>query len=337
MARTLVSVAENKRRNYLVNGNFDFFQRGTSLTTSGDVAYKADRWRSNQSNSITHSRESTGAHINSSFYYRLTFGTNSYTHLAQYLEAPTAKLLAGKTVTFSFLLRKSSSYVGTVTMLIEKNSTPNTSSGGSWSSVGSSLIANADIPTRVPSSSDWVRFSLTVTIPSDGTAAGLSFGLITNVASQTNGAILEVSQVMLNEGSVASPFSLFAENYSQELRVCQRYYEKSFPVDFNPGTLSAANGNSWASNISSGSTRVHLGRGNAAFKVTKRADNNTFRIFNHRGDFAENKISVYNGDTNQSIVTSNATANQNGFDGYLDALANDTVWGFHWTVDSEIN
>jgi hypothetical protein len=48
----------------------------------------------------------------------------------------------------------------------------------------------------------------------------------------------KLSQVKLEKGTVATPF--VARPFSEELALCQRYYEKSYNVDVDPGTVTEA-------------------------------------------------------------------------------------------------
>lgn len=156
----------------------------------------------------------------------------------------------------------------------------------------------------------------------------------TNLAD-TVGNYIQLTQLMLTPGDPRH-FQLMGVTPPSELRLCQRYYEKSFPLDFAPGTVASADGATWLQAAAhGGTTRIHVGL--IRFKTEKRDIGATGRIFNHRGDFLENKLSVYNGDTNQAI-TPNWSLGQNGFDGYAEAGVTiaDTTWGAHWTVESEL-
>ncbi len=54
----------------------------------------------------------------------------------------------------------------------------------------------------------------------------------------TNAATWQITGVQLEAGSVATPFE--RRDYGRELMMCQRYYEKSYPVNVMPGTATVS-------------------------------------------------------------------------------------------------
>lgn len=209
--------------NYLINSNFDFWQRGTSFaSTSG---YLADRWTNVGSyNAVTASQQTSGAPNGSRYYMRYTStGASSYMNLAQMLETSTAAELWGKTVTFSVLLRRNATlntpsvYVG-----LEKSATVDAGAGATWTAITSTNVALASIPTGT-TSADWFRATITATVPNDGTANSLRVHCYYNGAA-ANGSILEFSQLMLEQGSVATNYKIAGGTLAGELCAAQRYY-----------------------------------------------------------------------------------------------------------------
>lgn len=348
MARAPINTLSSSLRNHIINSNFDYWQRGNSNGTSTGKRYLADRFfvesvgTTYSNDRISFTAGQTEVPNEPRYYNQITHtvvaGASNYCLFSTALED--VRALAGKTVTLTFWVKAS------VGRNIAVEFFQNFGSGGSPSSSVLSIGV-----TTIAVTTAWTKKTVTVNIPSIsgktvGTTenssylglnfwidAGSTFNARTNSLGQQGSANVQFAQMMLAEGSSPVNWVSAGGNPARELILCQRYYEKSFPIEFVPGTLAAAEGNSWAININSASTRVYIGF--TQYKVQKRGTSNTFRIFNQRGDFAENKISVYNGDTNQSITLANASANQNNFAGYLDALANDTIWGFHWTVDSD--
>lgn len=208
-------------KNFLINGNFDIWQRGTSFNTYS--IYTADRWYNMQSASITCTRQSTNPPVGSQYVFRQTATAGGgYLSLHQYIETSTVATLWGKTVTFSIKLRRSATFDSVMFVDIQKTPTVDGGSGATWTQIATTQIPASSISSGT-TSSDWTTLSVTATIPSDGTANGLyvRLGYLTNPA---NGSYIEAAQAQLEIGSLVTPFSRAAGTYQAELAACQRYY-----------------------------------------------------------------------------------------------------------------
>jgi hypothetical protein len=362
MARTLVKTIEDTRRNYFINGDMRLAQRNTSFSAIANGAYSLDRWVYQKSGAMVHTLSQgtdtpTFAQAEHGFRNSLvatlttpdtSIGAAESCRIEQRIEGYNYQFLAQKTFTVSFWVKAT---LAGVYCVAARNSGADRScvqeytinATNTWEYKTITFPATPTTGTWNYTNGNGLTLAWVLAAGSDfqTTAGAWQTGNFFKTSNQVNGVNTGATSwlmtgVMINEGDSAAPFSLFGGDFQGEVKAAQRYYEKSFTIDFVPGTASDCPGNSWARNIAAASTRVFIGDANTVFKVEKRNSSNTFRIFNQRGDYAENKISVYNGDTNQSVSLANASANQNGFAGYLDALASDTVWGFHWTVDSEI-
>jgi hypothetical protein len=214
-------------QNFLINGGFDVWQRGTSFVNSGATAYVADRWN-NANNALgTHTitRQTNGAPVGSRYCIRTaTTAATSYASKAQLIETNNVYPLLGKTVIFSVKLRRNSSFNSNLAIQILKSSTVDAAINGTFSSLASSTVANESLPTGT-SSSDWFIASVTATIPSDGTANTLQVRVRETIA-QGNGAYWEMAEAQLEIGSVATPFRRNALTIQAELAACQRYYAR---------------------------------------------------------------------------------------------------------------
>jgi hypothetical protein len=104
-----------------------------------------------------------------------------------------------------------------------------------------------------------------------GSWGGTTYWSATGATSivSTNAATFHLTGVQLEKGSQATPFDF--RSITQELTLCQRYFEKSWPITTSPGTAT------WV-----GAVRIHVmgGTGTStdgddsygvSFKVTKRA------------------------------------------------------------------
>ena len=199
-------------KNFIANGNFDWWQRGT--TFSSPTAYTADRWYSTTVGTVTFSQETSVVPNGSTYAMKWTTGAgSSYGSVLQAFEDKDVNLMAGNTITLSALVRAQASFSGNATMYIETNTTANTMTGGTWTQVASLNYA--------PSTSAYGKMQLSYAVPA-GTK-GIRVNLVLGSA-QASGTGLYWSQVQLEIGSVATPFSRAGGTLSGELQACQRYF-----------------------------------------------------------------------------------------------------------------
>ncbi len=215
-------------RNKFINGDFSWWQRGTSFTVAADTpVYSADRARTNRNGSatVTITRESFApgnaiAGYESPYFFRWNQATNgtgqTYCNFyAQRIED--VRTFAGQTVTLSFWA-KADTNGRTVGLVIGQYF----GTGGSTTVYTSPDIASISLTTS------WVRYSRTIAIPS---IAGKTIGtgevcLEFNLqAAQLNTAqTIDLWGVQLEAGNVATPFTTASGSIGGELALCQRYY-----------------------------------------------------------------------------------------------------------------
>ena len=216
-------------KNYIINGNFDFWQRGTSFTFASGGAttsrYTTDRWSYGGESGFTISRQ-TAVNTGSSYALRLQRNAGSTStgdqFLAYVLESSMAQQFAGKTATLSFYLRKGADYSGSSTYALLRTGT------GTDEGVSAMYMSNwagyvQTIKTQVPTTTS-TRYSFTFTIPSNVKELGFLIGYAS--ASGTAGANdwIEYEQMQFEIGSQATPFSRTGGSIGGELALCQRYY-----------------------------------------------------------------------------------------------------------------
>ncbi|MCX9024605.1 MAG: hypothetical protein OIN85_00750 [Candidatus Methanoperedens sp.] len=223
------TINSHRFRNYVINGNFDFWQRNTSFTTPSSGAYTADRFTLGYDGSIgtfTVSQQAftlgqTNVPNEPAYFYRwnqTAAGSGSTTRNVEH-RIESVKTLAGKQVTLTFYAKADTARtVGTY--FIQYFGT-----GGSPSSATLTTQQNFNLTTS------WQLFTYTVALPSIsgktlGTNGNDSLQVIWELPVNTTMTI-DLAQIMVNEGSVAAPWayasggsSLF---YESELGLCQRF------------------------------------------------------------------------------------------------------------------
>jgi hypothetical protein len=226
-------------KNFVINGNFDFWQRGTSFAAAGAATtstYTADRWNSGASNNITISRVSASTE-GSTYALRLQRNSSTTTggdaFICHTIESNNAIILAGKTVTLSFNVRSGANFSGAAAYCVPRFGTgldEGSLAGynGQWT--GYSQIINTVTPTTT-----MTRYEKTFTVPSGTKQIMLLMGVqsFTSSAAGANDWI-EFEKIQLEVGSVATAFSRAGGDLQSELAKCQRYFYR-IPFSGNQG------------------------------------------------------------------------------------------------------
>ena len=198
-------------QNFVVNGNFDFWQRGTSFAALS--GYCADRWTNGGGSNATVSQESTTIQDGSTYSLKITgTGASNFQNLSTYLESGMVNALAGKTIVLSAYVRANATFSGTLLIQISTGTLADTTSG-TWTAQATQTVT--------PTTSGWTRVQTSYTVPS-GTK-GLRFE-INYSTTQANGAIVYWSQVQAEIGSTPTVFKRAGGTIQGELAACQRYY-----------------------------------------------------------------------------------------------------------------
>lgn len=356
----LINQANNEfsgiTRQAVMNGNFNVWQRGTSATLA-DVTkkYLADRWSDYVDKNggtlptLTRSQQAlTPGELPGAFYFsRLTtsgagssLGVSSHGLYAQKIEHG-VRFLCGldKYVTVSFWARSS---------ITDKRITPtirmNYGTGGS--PTAQEIIKGEPITLT----SDWTQHEVTFltntlegktfgTNNDDnleldfwymwGTTAGDTY-VKTGVTAETfvGAGDIDIAQVQLNAGSVALPFQPKA--FEEDLRVCQRYFEKSFNYGTAPADAASLSG---ALSIVASSAFTYHVVGSVNYKVTKRSSVNP-TLYNPVASSAD-KIRNVNANTNHPGALS--AVGESGFMVYINNSASTQghTYSVQWAVDAD--
>ena len=231
-----VSVNENiAGKNFVINGGFDIWQRGTTFSTNGSQ-YTADRWYSSINNNTT-SQQTSGVPVGTTANLRVAYtSTGGYGNQFSALESANAKMLVGKTVTVSAKFRCNASFAASgasIGFAVQKNSTADTMNGGTWTTISSSTVAGSSLPTGT-TASDWYSLSFTTSIPNDGTAAGIRIQIAETITG-ISPSYWEVAAVQMEIAPQATPFSRAGGSIGGELALCMRYYERRTAAGANFG------------------------------------------------------------------------------------------------------
>ena len=226
------------RKNVIINGNFDIWQRGSSFTATG---YTADRWYAIASGTgtTTISQQSftlgqTDVPNEPKYYLRIakSSGATSGDYLSSKNES--VRTFAGQATVISFYAKASAAT--TLTPTIRQNF----GTGGSPSSVNDSVKSDISVTTS------WQKFTITHTFDSIsgktlGTANDDHIELFFNIQNAAGDSV-DFAQFQWEAGSVATDFE--RQQPGDILLQCRRYFHfvtiwygtyASFPSGFCVG------------------------------------------------------------------------------------------------------
>lgn len=325
-------------KNVLINGNFDFAQRGVSGSrTSAEYVefYTVDRWvcgfvgiNGNWGVGGTPLGEIAGSRRFLGYNIVSVANSNSAAYVGQKIE--NCDTFAGETVTLSVLARSNVAGRKIGARILQLMGT-----GGS-----PSANTSTECPTVATLTTSFKRYSFTVTLPSmAGKTRGNSgndslFVVLDYCADSTfyggqivaQTGLIEIAQAQLERGATATPFDI--RPLGLELALCQRYYEKSYDVDTPPRTVTSV-GRECQYYDRTPSTQS---TSQIRFKVTKRASP-AVGVFSD-GSGAINRVSGNTG--TEGVVTSIANVGTNGCQVNYTSAANNWGSGFQWAADAEL-
>jgi hypothetical protein len=216
-------------KNKIINGDFGVWQRGTSYTLTAISTYgAADRFRywhngsTVGTNTVSQETFTPGsapvAGYESQFFQRATTTTlgTGQTVFDSWQRIENVRTFAGQAITFSVWAKSSGSR--NLTLEVAQNF----GSGGS-TQVTTTILSSAATTTG------WVRYSGTITMPSvSGKTIGTNSYL--NMAIRFSGVVagdtFDIWGVQLEAGSIATPFQTATGTLQGELAACQRYYQR---------------------------------------------------------------------------------------------------------------
>jgi hypothetical protein len=226
--------------NYVINGGFDIWQRGTSFVDPNSTAsFNADRFigfRGSLVTGMTVTRQSAGLNgFNYCARIQRTSGNTSTQLLyfnANTIETINTIPLQNKTVTFSFYARVGANYSGGSTLTATLTSGTGTDQN-IVSFTGPVIVATGSASVTT----SWQRFSFSGAFPSNGSEAKIEWSYVPTGTAGANDWF-EITGVQLEVGSVATSFRRNAPSIQAELAACQRYYQRTTTTSAYGGVAS---------------------------------------------------------------------------------------------------
>jgi hypothetical protein len=311
-------------KNKLINGEFDIWQRGTTFSAGG---YTADRWLlqvngSGATRSVSQQTLTPGSitGYESAFFLRYNqsvAGTSAtFNIIDQRIED--VRTLAGQTVTVSFWAKADSTR--TITSSIQQVF----GTGGS-SEVAGLASGNINITTS------WTRYSYTGTLSS---ISGKTIGTDSYAAFRINFPInatftVDIWGVQVENGSIATEFE--QRFIGDELRMCQRYYEKSYALTTNPGTINVG---ITVNGFSTSSAQKCIFPG--PWKVQKRTTPSNVIVYDEAGN--SNRISTLDagGTATNNVAVAISIFDDSCFRALGSNNGTQAGYKYSWTADAEL-
>jgi hypothetical protein len=251
-----ISAQNMSGKNYLINGGFDVWQRGTTWTgtpTANTVFYAtSDRWfHAVGTGSFSSTFERVAAE-NSDSTYGIKFGRNSGAGnnaapsiIGQAIESINSKRLAGKTVTLSFYAKTLSSFGNSMQVYLISGTGSDQSSQTIFGAgyTGASVVFS---PGQAISAT-MTRYTFTGTVPSNANQLAVMFALYVTPTTAGSNEYVQMENIQLEIGSTATNFSRASGSIQGELAACQRYYQRLEAAN-NAGQMAIGPGWAFSSN-----------------------------------------------------------------------------------------
>ena len=329
------------RKNVLMNGDALVWQRGTSFSSIANNTVFADRWRYRKSGAMVHdvTRSTdvpTVAQAGRTIPYSIkidcttidsSIAAGDFCFITQRVEGYRfAQTIAQKASVAHFWVKAPK----TGKFCIAHNNSGNdrgyvseytVSAADTWEKKTVNVAASPSAGTWVYDNGIGIDFNVILAAGSTfhTTAGAWQTGIFLATSNQVNACDntandFYITEIMWEEGS--QPTSFEALPFGEALRDCQRYYEKSYNIDINPGTFTTKGLLSLATNSSGAYT---TSGSSVMFRTTKRnsptisfydAVGNVGKISNYynggRVDNNSGQAVLYSGCNNFSLYGSNA-------------------------------
>jgi hypothetical protein len=315
-------------RNYLINGNFDFWQRSTSFANTGSNSTygSADRWYNWSGipgHNVTFSRVA-GEKAQWAMRVQRNAGNTvaSNAQIAQTVEISFGRDLGGRNIALVFRARRGANYSPAGNILVS-------SIDHGTGSVDQNIITTGHVGQVTTEQNnvlttnyqDFIQF---VTVPSGRTQFSVRFRMDTIGTAGANDWF-EIEQVGLIISSIQPlEFRRAGRTYAEEFQLCERYYEKSYNTETVPGSTVNLPGFTFFRSFANVQTTVY-------YKTKKRV---TAAV-----TFYDPQTGTAGQARNYTTASGFAISVNLGGDGSFSANGSSTAdsgVGFHWVADAEI-
>lgn len=341
-------------KNWIINGNFDFWQRGTSFSSVADNTYTVDRFLYSKTGAAVHtlSRESSilptlaESGFKSSYALKVdcttadaSIAASDYVALSTRLEGFSWAQLINKTVTLSFWVYATKT--GTYSVSFANNGLDRTyiaeytvSAANTWEKKTITATLNPSGGTENYTNGVGLRIRWVLLSGSGYTTSTIGSWVTGDKRASTNQVNacdsasndFYLAQVMLNIGAVAAPFSRAGGTIGEELALCQRYYEKSYDVDTALTTFTV-DGSECLQAASTGTAETRV-----RYKTRKRGGE---QITTYATASSTTANRIYDA-TGPGVVTPTVDAiGEAGYRIYW-ASTDARVYYWHWVCDAEL-
>jgi len=204
-----VAMGSSFKRNRIINGNMQVWQRGTSGFTTNN-AYTSDRWLAKADTSFTSAAQSSD--VPAGYQYSLTVTGTGYAGIFQRIEAVNCYGLVGNSVTVSFWAKQTAGAgANSLAVAIYYPTAGADNYTGGITQIGSNIT--------VTGTTSWAQYSVTFSSLPSGALNGLALYIFAGVAGSSTTL---VTGVQLEIGTKATPYEM--QIYSDQLAQCLRYY-----------------------------------------------------------------------------------------------------------------
>lgn len=340
------------KRNAIINGNFQIWQRGASFPSVLDSTYTADRWIYYETSSMLHSiSQSTDVPVidlkKPLFSLQIDVNTPSaspaasdYAVLRTKMEGyDLARFLYGRPCVLSMYIKAAVS--GTYAVVIR-----NAAATAAWivplvystPNVWQRCEAQVDFSTP-PGTWNFdhqVGYTLNIALGCGSSVGSATTGQWLNAdiygytgfnpSAQAN--TIKIFGLQFERGDEASPIE--EVSFIEELMICQRYYEKSFPYNIAPADAADTTN---AVQMKASSTSQYAIFGWIPFSVVKRI-NPTMTYYNPA---ASNASKIRNITGSANVAQSQVSAGLTGFNVAAGAaLTASSTYAIHWAANAEL-
>lgn len=331
----------------VINGDFDIWQRGTSLAAASLRRYLADCWLTNSNGStVAPSRQSfapgqTAVPGNPRYFHRAVVvssaGASNFATQAYPIEG--VQKFAGETVTVTFYGEADATKNIGVELL------QNFGTGGSPSTSVSTPCGLKSLTTS------FGKVSFTVAVPSisgktlgsngDDTLtlffwfdAGSSFATRASSVGQQSGSF-DISHVSIGKGDKTAETDAFVRQPLQTTQAqCERYYEKSFLLGTTPAQgAGTSTGEFTAPALRAGAATEVMPT--VVFKTRKRPGTITVTTFNPTSASAEVRDVTAGGNCSATATVASETGFNISCTGNAGTAVGNAL-SFHWTAENAL-